>query len=221
MSTSSSPKYRVLLVDDHAVLRNGMRHLIDGEPDMEVVEEAEDGAKALELANELKPDVIVMDLSMPGMSGMDTIRQLTAADPSARTLVLTVHEDSSYIRELLRAGVLGYMLKRAAPRELVHAVRTVGAGNVYIDSTLASKLLLGFANGEGKLEGTPAKLTEREETVLRGIAEGLLAKEIASNLDISIKTVETYRARAAEKLGLVCRADIVRFARRQGWLNKI
>ena len=215
-------KSRILLVDDHAVLRNGMRHLIEAEPDMEVVGEAEDGSAVQRLVDELQPDIVVMDLSMPEVSGVEALRRLTAAQAACKVLVLTVHEDRSYLRELLEAGALGYMLKRATADELVHAIRAIAAGSVYIDSRLANKLISSLVDkrpkGDSSLRET---LTSREEQVLRSIAEGYSIKEIGGMLEISVKTVETYKARAMEKLGLRSRVDIVRTAREQGWLGKL
>lgn len=210
---------RILLVDDHAVLRQGMRHLIDAEPDMEVVGEAADGAEAVDMATTLRPDVIVMDLSMPQVGGAEATRRVKAANPVCKVLVLTVHEDRSYLKELLEAGALGYMLKRAAPEELINALRGIAAGNVYLDSRLADKLITSLV---GRRIGTPdntTELTRREQEVLRRIAEGYSNKEIAAMLEISVKTVETYKARSMEKLGLRGRVDIVRIARERGWTS--
>jgi two-component system response regulator NreC len=204
-------------VDDHAVLRQGMRHLIEAEPDMEVVGEAGDGAAALRSAASLRPDIIVMDLSMPNLGGAEATRRLKTADPSCRVLVLTVHEDRGYLKELLEAGATGYMLKRAAADELIHALRAIAAGNVYVDARLADKFVSSLV---GRRAGTPAHtsdLTGREQEVLRRIADGYSNKEIAAMLELSVKTVETYKARSMEKLGLRSRVDIVRIARERGW----
>ena len=216
---SKKSPFRILLVDDHAVLRQGMKHLIDAEPDMEVVGEAEDGAEAIQIAATLRPDIIVMDLSMPKLSGAEATRRLKAAHPSCRVLVLTVHEDRGYLKELLEAGATGYMLKRAAADELIHELRAIAAGNVYVDARLADKLVSTLV---GRRVGTPdntSELTRREQEVLRRIAEGYSNKEIAAMLEISVKTVETYKARSMEKLGLRGRVDIVRVARERGWTS--
>jgi two-component system response regulator NreC len=216
---SKKTRFRILLVDDHAVLRQGMKHLIDAEPDMEVVGEAEDGAEALRLAATLRPDIIVMDLSMPKLTGAEATRRLKTAQPSCRVLVLTVQEDRGYLKELLEAGATGYMLKRAAADELIHALRAIAAGNVYVDARLADKLVSSLV---GRRVGTPdntTELTRREQEVLQRIAEGYSNKEIAAMLEISIKTVETYKARSMEKLGLRGRVDIVRVARERGWTS--
>ena len=216
---SKKPPFRILLVDDHAVLRQGMKHLIDAEPDMDVVGEAEDGAEAIRMAATLRPDIIVMDLSMPNLTGAEATRRLKTADPSRRVLVLTVHEDRGYLKELLEAGATGYMLKRAAADELIHALRAIAAGNVYVDARLADKLASTLV---GRRVGTPdntSELTPREQEVLGRIADGYSNKEIAAMLEISIKTVETYKTRSMEKLGLRGRVDIVRIARERGWTS--
>lgn len=221
MSPTAKAKSRILLVDDHAVLRSGMRHLIEAEPDMEVVGEAEDGAAVEGMVARLEPDIVVMDLSMPQMSGVDAIRSLKARNAECKVLVLTVQEDRSYVRELLEAGALGYMLKRAAAEELIHALRAIAAGSVYIDSRLATKLISSLVDRGPAVDALRETLTGREQHVLRAIAEGYSIKEIAGMLEISVKTVETYKARAMEKLGLRSRVDIVRVARQQGWLDKL
>ncbi|MES2693124.1 MAG: response regulator transcription factor [Verrucomicrobiota bacterium] len=216
-SEIKKPQSRILLVDDHAVLRQGMKHLIDAESDMEVVGQAADGGQAVSMAATLKPDIVVMDLSMPEMGGAEATRRLKIASPACKVLVLTVHEDRSYLKELLEAGALGYMLKRAAPEELINALRGIAAGNVYLDARLANKLVTSLV---GRRVGTPdntTELTRREQDVLRNIADGYSNKEIAGMLEISVKTVETYKARAMEKLGLRNRVDIVRVSRERGW----
>jgi len=210
---------RILLVDDHAVLRKGMKHLIDAEPDMEVVGECGDGAEALGLVATLQPDVVVMDLSMPEIGGAEATRRLKAEHPGCKVLVLTVHEDRSYLKELLEAGALGYMLKRAAPDELINALRGIAAGNVYLDARLADKLITSLVGRRAGTADSTTELTRREQDVLRHIAEGYSNKEIAGMLEISVKTVETYKARSMEKLGLRSRVDIVRVARERGWTS--
>jgi DNA-binding NarL/FixJ family response regulator len=211
-------KARILLADDHAILRKGMKHLIDAEPDMEVVGEASDGAEVLPLVSKLRPDVVVMDLSMPKMGGAEATRQLRSANPTCKVLVLTVHEDRSYLREVLEAGALGYMLKRAAAEELVVAIRAIASGTVFIDSRIATKLITVMVDDKpAKAAAGAPELTRREFDVLRRIADGYSNKEIAAMLQISVKTVETYKARSMEKLGMRSRVDIVRVARERGW----
>lgn len=187
---------------------------------MAVVGEAEDGSRVVALVEQLQPDLVVVDLSMPEMGGAEVIRRLKAAGQTCKVLVLTVHEDRTYLRELLEAGALGYMLKRAAPEELIRALRAIAAGSVHIDSRLATKLISSLVERQGTPRGTNETLTGREESVLRSIAEGYSLKEIAGTLEISVKTVETYKARAMEKLGLRSRVDIVHLAREQGWLGR-
>jgi DNA-binding NarL/FixJ family response regulator len=213
-------KLRVYLADDHAVVREGLRALIERQPDMEVIGEAGDGRTALEQATDLHPDVVVMDVSMPEMTGTEATERLRAAAPEIKVLALTVHEDKGYLRQLLRAGASGYILKRAAATELVHALRAVASGGLYLDPTLAQQVIGGLLHRPLGRGAPPSdELSERELEVLRLIAEGHSNKEIAARLDISVKTVETYKARSMEKLGLENRAAIVAYAVQRGWLQ--
>lgn len=212
---------RIFLADDHAVVREGLKSLIDAQPDMEVTGEAGDGNVACELVPGLQPDVVVMDVSMPGMSGAKATEQLRRTCPGVKVLALTVHEDKGYLRQLLEAGVAGYVLKRAAAEELIRAIRTVAAGGVYLDPALAGTVVGGFVRkpaGKGVLEGND--LSDREAEVVRMVAAGHSNKEIAGRLVLSVKTVETYKARSLEKLGLHSRADLVRYALGRGWLQE-
>lgn len=213
---------RIYLAEDHAVVREGLKLLVNGQPDMQVVGEAGDGAAALQGVLKLRPDVVVMDVSMPELSGAKAARLIKEERPEIRVLALSVHEDRSYLRELLAAGVSGYVLKRSAAEELISAIRVVAKNGVYLDPSLANKLVSGLSQGQSPDE--PAKrentLSQREAEVLRLIAQGYSNKEIAVQLEISIKTVETYKARAMEKAGLGSRADIVRFAVQRGWLQE-
>ncbi|HYC51414.1 MAG TPA: response regulator transcription factor [Gemmatimonadaceae bacterium] len=210
---------RVLLADDHAVVREGLKALINSQTDMTVVGEAADGLQAIEGARRLRPNVLVMDLSMPNLDGAEATRQVRQQFPEVRVLALTVHAERSYLRQLLAAGAAGYVLKRAAGDELVRAVRAVAAGGVYIDPSIASAVVEEFLDGEEAAEPDADALSEREGDVLRRIARGYTNKEIAAELQLSVKTVETYKARVAEKLGLRTRVDIVRWAAKQGWLS--
>lgn len=213
-------KARILLADDHAVLRQGLKHLINAEPDMEVVGEAADGSQVLPLVTKLKPDVVVMDLSMSDVGGAEATRQLKRRNEACKVLVLTVHEDRNYLREVLEAGALGYMLKRAGADELIQAIRATAKGTVFIDSRLATKLINVIVDDDatGRESGTGSpELTKREHDVMRYIAEGFSNKEIAAALKLSVKTVETYKARGMEKLGISSRVEIVRIARRRKW----
>lgn len=213
------PDLRILLADDHAVVREGMKALIEAQPDLRVVGEAEDGESACRRALTLQPDVVVMDVSMPHLGGTEATERLRASVPAARVLALTVHEDPGYVRRLMEAGASGYVLKRAAATELIHAIRTVAAGGVYLDPSVAGRVVAGFVGGPGQ-EPALAELSDREADVLRLIAQGYSNKEIAARLEISVKTVETYKARSMEKLQLASRVDIVRYAMRQGWLSE-
>ena len=211
-------KLRVFLADDHAVVREGLKALVNAQPAMAVVGEAADGLSACAQVALLAPDVVVMDVSMPGLSGSQATARLRLECPAVRVLALTVHEDKGYLRQLLAAGAAGYVLKRAAPEELIQAIRAVAAGGVYLDPGMAGKVLGGFVR-QAAADGVGAELSEREAEVARQTAAGHSNKEVAARLDLSVKTVETYRARAMEKLGLRGRADLVRYAVQQGWLQ--
>jgi len=211
---------RILLADDHVTVRHGLKLLIDGEPDMRVVGEASDGEAALRQAIDLKPDVVILDISMPGMNGLAATRAIRKAQPDAIIVTLTRHADDAYLQELLRAGVKGYVLKRSAPTELLQAIRGVAAGGQYLDSTLTARVTAGFVNKPGGRSGaaTPS-LTDREAEVLRLIASGYGNKEIAGRLGLSAKTIEAHKANAMRKLDLNGRIDIVKYAILQGWLD--
>ena len=209
---------RVLLADDHVTVRHGLRLLVEGEPDMTVVGEASDGAAAVKLALECKPDVVVMDVSMPGVNGLVATRTLTKALPGVAVVMLTRHADDAYLQELLRAGASGYVLKQSPPAELLQAIRsTTTAFGKYVDSSLMPRVTARFA-GE-KVTGPSGSVSERETEVLRLIASGYSNKEIASQLDLSVKTVEAHKANAMRKLELSGRIDIVKYAILQGWLR--
>jgi DNA-binding NarL/FixJ family response regulator len=211
---------RVLLADDHVTVRHGLRLLIDSQPDMKVVSEASDGQAALQRALALKPDVVVMDISMPGMNGLVATRQLKKLRPEAAIVTLTRHSDDAYLQELLRAGVSGYVLKQSAPAELIQAIRAAAAGGQYLDSSLTSRVTAGFLAREGKPMGKAGvTVSQRESDVLRLIASGYSNKEIAAQLNLSVKTIEAHKANAMRKLGLSGRIDIVKYAVLQGWLN--
>ena len=211
---------RILLADDHVTVRHGLKLLIDGQADMTVVAEASDGATALQSALDLEPDVVVMDISMPGMNGLVATRSLKEKRPEMAVITLTRHGDDAYLQELLRAGVSGYVLKQSAPSELLQAIRVAAAGGQYLDSTLTARVTAGFLGREGKRVGKQgATISDREAAVLRLIASGYSNKEIAARLDLSVKTVEAHKANAMRKLGLGGRTDIVKYAILQGWLD--
>jgi DNA-binding NarL/FixJ family response regulator len=213
-------KVRVLLADDHNVVRAGLRALIDSQSDMEVIGEAADGEVACRRASELAPDVVVMDVTMPGMGGARATARILKERPVTKVLALTVHEDRGYLHQLLQAGAAGYVLKRAAADDLIHAIRAVARGGTYLDPGLTGKILGGLIRRPSQ-EGTeaPVSLSDREEEVLRLVARGFTNREIAGQLDVSLKTVETHKARAMEKLGLESRAGIVGYAIQRGWLT--
>ncbi len=214
-------KTRLLLADDHAVLRAGLRLLLDAQADLKVVGEAGDGAGALRLAAELHPDLILLDLTMPGLSGLEALPALRKAAPGARVLILTMHDDEGYLRQALRAGASGYVLKKAADAELISAVRAVLRGEVYVHPSMTKALLedlLPAAGGEGPANPWEL-LSEREREVLSLVARGHTSAEIAEQLTLSPKTVETYRSRGMEKLGLRSRAALVQFALTRGLLS--
>ena len=213
------PKLRVLLADDHAIVREGLKALISGHPDMEVVGEAADGRAACAKTNELHPDVVVMDVSMPNVNGVQATRDVRRQWPDVRVLALTVHEERSYLRELMEAGASGYVLKRSAPEDLVHALRVVARGDLYLDPSVTAVVLGKLGRARPEQQDPLPHLSERETEVLQLIAQGHSNKEIAARLTISSKTVETYKARSMEKLGLTGRADIVRYALHKGWLK--
>ncbi|MEA2176358.1 MAG: hypothetical protein QOD00_3950 [Blastocatellia bacterium] len=213
-------KLRVFLADDHAVVREGLKSLVNAQPDMHVIGEAENGRAALSEASELLPDVVVMDVSMPELNGIDATGRLKQQCPQVKVLVLTMHEDKGYLRQLLKAGACGYVLKRAVAAELIHAIRTVAAGGVYLDPALTGKVIGSYIRRrsvEDELRKTD--LSERETEVLQLVAWGYSNKEMAHKLDISMRTVETYKARLMEKLEFHSRTDIVRYALHQGWLQ--
>ncbi|MBV8231466.1 MAG: response regulator transcription factor [Planctomycetaceae bacterium] len=214
-------KLRILLADDHAVVREGLKALVNAQPDMEVVGEAADGRAAWQLATELRPDVVVMDVSMPALCGAEATTRLRRDCPDVKVLALTVHEDGGYLRQLFEAGAAGYVLKRAAAEELVQAIRAVASGGTYLDPKMAGQVVGGYV-GRPTAQGVPleAELTEREIEVVRLLARGYINREIAEHLDLSVKTVEVHKARALEKLGLRSRADLVQYALRRGWLQE-
>jgi DNA-binding NarL/FixJ family response regulator len=209
-------KLRVFLADDHAVVREGIKALLVAQSDIEVVGEAADGRTALEQATLLCADVVVTDVSMPGLGGAEVVERLRRACPATKVVALTVYEDKGYLRRLLEAGAKGYLLKRSAADELVRAVRTVASGETYLDPALVGKVVGEFS---GKVVAPAGELSEREEEVARLIASGYTNKEIAARIDVSIKSVETYKARAFEKLGFDSRVELVRYALAQGWLK--
>jgi two-component system response regulator NreC len=213
-------KIRVLLAEDHRTVRQGVRLLLDAQPDVEVVGEAGDGRTALRLARELTPDVVLMDVSMPEMNGLRATEKLAEELPGVRVLALTRHTDRGYMQQLLQAGAAGYVLKQSDPAVLLQAVRAVAAGGDYLDPAIAGKALSGyFGRRSGGGSVAEVNLSDRETEVLRLIALGYSNKEIAARLSLSVKTVEAHKANAMRKLDMTSRIDIVRYAMLQGWLQ--
>jgi len=210
---------RLVLVDDHPVLRAGLKALLAAEADFSIVAEADEGFAAVQLAEELSPDLMLMDVSLPKLSGMEATRQIKKIRPRVLVLALSVHEEVPFVRMLLDAGASGYALKRCACDELVRAVRTVVSGDTYVDPSIARQLLRLGQRRHSPMGESAARLSDREEEIVRLLAQGLTMKEMAQQLSVSPRTLETYRARALEKLGLKTRADLVRFAIRSGWLG--
>jgi len=218
-------KTRILLADDHAILRAGLRLLLNAQPDLEVVGEADNGVKVLSLAETLRPDLILLDLTMPGLGGLDVMRALKQVVPESRVLILTMHDDESYLRQALALGAAGYVLKKAVDSELLNAIRAVERGETYVHSAVMNKLLGAEDAQPGRAARDPAAdpweaLSKREADVLRMVALGHTNAEIAERLAISVKTVETYRARGMEKLGFSTRAQLVRDALERGMLDE-
>jgi two-component system, NarL family, response regulator NreC len=213
---------RVILADDHTLLRQGLRSLLQTEPDIEVIAEAADGAEAVRACQRLTPDVIVMDLSMPGVDGLEATRQIRSLDLPTRVLVLTMHNEEDYLLKVLEAGGAGYVLKQSADTELVHAIRAVERGEAFLYPSGVRMLLQKYLHSASKQESVPdprPALSEREAEVLRLTAEGFSNHEIGGQLFISPKTVDTYRQRIMEKLGLHHRSELVRYALNRGLLK--
>jgi len=212
-------RLRILLADDHAIVRQGLKLLIDSQPEMTVIGEAADGDAVVTQAQALEPDVVVMDISMPGPSGLTATRTLKQRQPGLVVLVLTRHEERTYLQELLRAGASGYVLKQSPPPQLLQAIRVVGSGGIYLDPAITARVADGLLDGrQDGSRASAAVISERESEVLRLVAVGNSNKEIADRLNISVKTVEVHKANAMRKLGLTGRVDIIRYGVLQGWL---
>ena len=215
-------KIRVLIADDHAILRSGLKMLINAQPDMEVVSEAPDGDRAVQAARDARPQVVLLDLTMPGSGGMGALEEIARYWPDIRVLILSMHDDPAYLRSVLAAGASGYVLKRAVDTELLAAIRAVHRGGVFVDPSLAHVFIQDALDKAATGRRAPRSLnilSERERQVLGLVAQGYGSQEIAKQILVSVKTVETYRARIAEKLGLRTRSEIVRFAVQMGLLT--
>ncbi len=214
-------KTRIVLADDHPIVLDGLRNLIRAEQDFELVGEAASGLSALKIIREQRPDVAVLDISMPELNGIVLSRRLAREMPDLRLLVLTLHEDRAYLNQAIEAGVRGYVLKRSAVENLVQAIRAVMVGGLYIDPAIVGRVFESKQVNKRLLarKGVSPALTDREADVLKMAALGFTNKEIASRLDVGVKSIETYKARGLEKLGLKTRAELVRYASGQGWLD--
>ncbi len=204
---------RVLLADDHAMVRKGFRLILEAQPDMEIAGEAGNGREAVELAEKLHPDVVVMDVAMPELNGIEATRRLAASSPHTRVLALSMHKDSVYVREILRAGARGYLLKDSIDTDLISAVRAVAKGDGYISPGVSDAVLSDYRR---HVTDPLDLLTSREREVLQMIAESKTNKEIAVSLNLSVYTVEAHRGKIMEKLNLHSTGELVRFAVRHG-----
>ena len=219
---SRKSKIRVMIADDHAILRSGLRLLVNSQADMEVVSEAPDGEQAVQAARETRPDVALMDLTMPRTRGMRALQEIVRDCPATRVLILTMHDDPAYLRSVFAAGASGYVLKRSVDAELLAAIRAVHRGGTFVDPSLANVLLQDVLVKTGAKERPkrPANiLSVRELQVLKLVARGYSSQQIAKQILVGVKTVETYRSRLAQKLGLRTRSDVVRFAVQMGLLT--
>lgn len=216
---SRKSSIHVMIADDHAILRSGLKMLINAQVDMKVVAEAANGEQAILSVRETKPDVALMDLTMPPAGGTLAIREIARAFPKTRTLVLTMHDDPAYLKAVLAAGACGYVLKRSVDAELLAAIRAVHRGGLFVDPAMAGVFLQDLLVNTGGKDRPKKILSDRELQVLGLVARGYTSPQIAEQIFLSVKTVETYRARFADKLGLRTRSDIVRFAVQMGMLT--
>ena len=216
------PKLRILLADDHAAVRDGLRMIINAQPDMEVVGEAADGSEAIAQTRVLCPDVLVLDVSMPHLNGLKAAEALSQ-ESGVKIVMLTRHAESGSVQQFLRAGASGYVLKQSSSAELLAAIRQVALGGYFLDAALAGEVIRAYTRkNSGRVHGEMAEeLTVREVEVVRLIAAGHSNKEVARRLEVSVKTVETHKANAMQKLRLLERSDLVRFAMLQGWLDEM
>jgi len=215
------PSTRVLIAEDHEMVRQGLRMIVDAQSDMEVVAEAANGREAIRLSQELHPDVVLMDISMPELNGLKAAATLKRIMPETKILTLTRHSDEAYLQELFQAGVSGYLLKQSAASELTRAIRTVMRDESFLDPAVAGKVFTGYGERQ-KLRGEKnnAALTVREEEVIHDIALGYSNREIAEKLDVSVKTVEAHKTNGMQKLSISTRRDIIRYAILKGWMQE-
>jgi len=221
MTGKSTMKIRILLADDHTILRAGLKMMLYAQPDMEIVGEAQDGRQSMQEAQRLQPDIILMDITMPDMNGIEATKQIKKLLPEIKILILTMHEHDEYIFQALRAGASGYMLKEAADTELISAIHIIQSGQFYLSPTAQSVMvgdyLQRLRTGEDK--DSYSSLTEREREILKLVAEGYTNNQIAERLVISPKTVDTHRTHIMDKLNLHSRAELVKYAMRRGLLE--
>jgi two-component system response regulator NreC len=214
-----SDRIRVLIADDHIIVRSGLRLLLEAEPDIDVVGEASEGREALNLIEKQLPDVVLMDIAMPGMDGLEATRQIKARWPQVQVLALTMHRSDEYFFEMLKAGASGYILKGAETSDLIQAVRVVGRGEVFLYPTMAQKLVRDYVNYMQWGEGAGSALSPREKDILRLLSEGCSTKEIADKLVISPSTVHSHRSNLMTKLGLSNRRELIQYARQRGLIQ--
>ncbi len=207
---------RILLADDHILVRQGFKLILSEQPDMEIVGEAANGREAVQQAEKLQPDIVIMDVTMPELNGIEATRRITAAAPRSRVLALSMHKDAVYVREILRAGARGYLLKDSADADLIAAVRAVAKGEGYLSPAISDAVLTDYRK---HVTDPLDLLTTREREVLQMIAEGKTNKEIATSLNLSVYTVEAHRGRVMEKLNLHSTGELVRFALRSGLID--
>ena len=212
---------RVLLAEDHTIVRKGLRSLLDAEADIQVVGEAENGREAIDKVEQLLPDIVVMDITMPGLNGLEATRQIKKRFPDVQILILTVHTSEEYVLQILRAGASGYLVKQAAPTELISAIQAASRGEAFLSPTISKKVVEDYVQRAGVTVESDSfqKLTAREREVLQLIAEGYSTREIAEQLHISIKTAETHRAHLIEKLGIHSTAELTQYAIRKGVIS--
>ncbi len=209
-------KIRIIIADDHTIFRSGLKLLLSSEPAFEVIAEAEDGAQAIELTSQLQPDVLLMDIGMPGINGYEATKEITASNPDVRILVLTMHRSEEYFFKMLDAGASGYVLKGAETEELIHAVQTVARGDAFLYPSMARSLIDRFIKVQSRQVADDKRLTPREDEILQLIADGYSNNDIAEKLVISPSTVHTHRTNIMQKLGFSKRHELVQYARDQG-----
>lgn len=214
-------KVRILIADDHTIVRQGMRKLLETYPDFHIIEESRDGAEAVEAVARLRPDLVIMDISMPGLNGLEATREIKKQFPEMRILILTMHAEKEYIFKILQSGASGYLLKGASVEELVTAIRAVDRGESYLNPPASKSMMEDYlrAPHTEKEAGSPQSLTAREKEILQMIAEGYTSKNIATKLCLSSKTIETHRAHIMQKLDIHHAAGLIRYAIQKGWVE--